>query len=49
MLQKKIDKLLNGMPNVFSIGDVILIANFDEQGRDHGETMGMQVGKPNTS
>ena len=27
------------MPNVFRIGDDILIAGFDEQGKDHEETL----------
>ena len=38
MLHKKIDELFNGMPNVLSIADDILIAGFDEQGKDHDET-----------
>ena len=31
MFQKKIDKLFHGMPNVFSIGDNILFAGFDNR------------------
>ena len=33
------DKLLNGQPNVFGIADDILIAGFDNVGRDHDETV----------
>ena len=39
MFQKKINKLFSSMPNVFSIADDILIAGFDEQGKDHNETL----------
>ena len=35
MLQRKIDILLQGLPNVFGIADDILIAGFDDMGRDH--------------
>ena len=35
MFQKKIDELFSGMPNVFGIADDILIAGFNELGRDH--------------
>ena len=35
MFQKKIAKLYNWMPNVFSTTDYILIAGFDELGREH--------------
>ena len=35
MFLKRIDKLFNGMPNVFGIADDILIAGLDELGRDH--------------
>ena len=38
MFQKKIDELFNGMPNVFGIADDILIAGFDELGKDHNTT-----------
>ena len=39
MFQKKIDEIFSGMPNVFGITDIILIADFDEQGRDHIATL----------
>ena len=39
MFQKKINKLLSGISNVFSIADNILITGFDEQGKDHYETL----------
>ena len=39
MFQKKMDKLFSGMPNVFGIADVILIAGFDKQGTDHDDTL----------
>ena len=35
MFKKKIDEIICGMPNVFTIADDILIAGFDEQGRDN--------------
>ena len=38
MLQKKIDELFSGMPNVFGIANDILIAGIDKQGKDHDET-----------
>ena len=28
------------MPNLFSVADDILISGFDEQGKDHNETLG---------
>ena len=48
ILHKKIYELFGGMPNVFSIADDILIAGFDEQGKDHDATLdkeGMQEGQ----
>ena len=39
MFQKKLDGLLSGMPNVFTIADDILTAGFDELGRDHDVTL----------
>ena len=39
MFQKKIDELFIGMPNLFGIADDILIAGFDEWGKDHDETL----------
>ena len=39
MFQKKIDKLFNGLPNVFGIVDDIFIVGLDELGRDHNETV----------
>ena len=35
MFQKKIDELFNDIPNGFGIGDDILIAGFDTDGRNH--------------
>ena len=39
IFQTKIDKLLSGMSNVFSIADDILIVGFNEQGIDHDVTL----------
>ena len=39
MSQKKIDEKVSGIPNVFGIVDDILIAGFDEWGKDHNETL----------
>ena len=39
MLQKKIDESFSGMPNVFGITDDIVIAGFNEQDKDHNETL----------
>ena len=39
MFQKKIVELFSGMQNVFGFADDILIAGFDEQGKDHDETL----------
>ena len=39
MFQKKIDELFSFMLNVFGIADDILIADFDEQGREHNEVL----------
>ena len=36
---QKIDQLFSGMPNVFGIADDMLIICFDEQGKDHDETL----------
>ena len=40
MFQMKIDKLFQGLPNVFDIANDILIAGFDDLGRDHDEAVG---------
>ena len=37
MLQRKIDEMFHGLPNIFGIADDILIAGFDDPGRDHDE------------
>ena len=37
IVQKKLDKLLNDIPNVFDFVDDILTARFDAVGIDHGE------------
>ena len=39
MFQKKIEELFIGMSNVFGIAHDILIAGFDDQGKDHDETL----------
>ena len=39
MFQRKTDKLLHGLPNVFAIADDILIAGFDDLCRDNDETV----------
>ena len=39
MLQKKIDELFKGVPNVFDIADDILIAGYDEGDKDHDEVI----------
>ena len=39
MFQKEIDELFSSMSNVFCIADDILIAGFDEQYKDHYETL----------
>ena len=44
MLQKMIDELFSGMPNVFSIDDNILIVGFDEMDRDHKATLDKVLG-----
>ena len=35
MFQEKIDELLKVIPNIFGIGDDILIAGFNADGMDH--------------
>ena len=39
MFQRKIGELFQGLPNVFSIADDILIAQFDEMCRHHDVTL----------
>ena len=39
LFHNKIDELFIGMPNVFGITDDILIAGFDDQGKDHDEIL----------
>ena len=39
MFQRKMDKLFRGLPYVFGIADGILIAGFDELGRECDETV----------
>ena len=39
MFDKKIDELFSGMPNFFIVANGILIAGFDEQGRNHDATL----------
>ena len=37
--QRKIDKIFHGLTNVFGIANDILIAGFDDLGRDHDEVV----------
>ena len=37
MFQKNVDEFFHGIANIFGIIDDILIAGFDELGRDHDE------------
>ena len=39
MFQRKIDKFLNDMPNVFGITDGILVVGYEDDGRDHNDTV----------
>ena len=39
MFQWKIDEIFNDMPNVFGITDDILVVGYDDDGRDHSETV----------
>ena len=39
MFQKKIDELFSGMSNVFRIAKIILIAGFDEWGKNHDDML----------
>ena len=39
MFQHKIDEIFNDMPNVFGIADDILVVGYDNNGRDHDETV----------
>ena len=39
MIQKKIDEMFCGMPNVFGIADDSLISGSDKQGKDHDKTL----------
>ena len=39
MFQRKIDTLFHGLPNAFGFAYNILIAGFDDLGRDHDETV----------
>ena len=39
MFQGKIDEIFNDMPNVLGIADYILAVGYDDDGRDHDETM----------
>ena len=38
MFQKKIDKILKELPNVFGIADDILAVGYNDNGRDHDNT-----------
>ena len=39
MLQRKIDKILKDLPNVFGITDDILVVGYDRDATDHDETL----------
>ena len=39
MFQTKLYEIYNGMPNAFSNANDILIAGFNEQGKDHDATL----------
>ena len=39
MFQYKIDEMFNDMPNIFGIGDDILIIGYDNDGTDHDEAV----------
>ena len=39
MFQKKIDEVFGDMSSVFDIADDILIAGFEEWGKDHDKTL----------
>ena len=41
MFQHKIDEIFNVIPNVFGIVDDILVAHYDDNGREHDETVCM--------
>ena len=35
----KIDEIFKDLPNVFGIADDILIVGYDNDGKDHGDTL----------
>ena len=39
LFQQKVDEIFNDMPNVFGIADDILVAGYDDEGRDHNKTV----------
>ena len=39
VFQRKIDKILKEIPNVFSIADDILVVGYEANGKDHDETL----------
>ena len=39
MFQQKIDEIFNDMPNVFGITDDILVLGYNDDGRDHDDTV----------
>ena len=39
MFQRKIDELSEGLPSMFGVADGILIAGFNDIGRDHSATL----------
>ena len=39
MFQRKIDEIFNDMPNIFGITDDILVIGYEDDGRDHDNTV----------
>ena len=39
MFQRKIDKIFNDMPNIFGIADDIFVVGYEDNGRDHDDTV----------
>ena len=39
MFQRKIDEIFNNMPIIFGITDDILIVGYEDDGRDHDDTV----------
>ena len=39
MFQRKIDEIFKDLPNVFGIADDILAVGYDDDGKDHDDTL----------